>query len=91
MMPSSTPTELRRIRARTLAVDQFDRLVGQELLGVVGVVPVDCGAEVHFALRLVQRFAHLALDDLGEFLAALGVQLGDLADQRGALGHRRPA
>ena len=73
-----------------LAVEQLDRLVGEELLGVVGVVLVDRRAEVDLALGLVDRLAHLAVDDLGELFFALGVQLGDLADQCGAVGDRRP-
>ena len=72
-----------------LTVEQFDRLVGEELLGVVGVVLVDRRAEVDLAERLVERLAHLAVDDLGELVASLGVQPGDLPDQRGPLGQRR--
>ena len=33
-----------------LTVDQVDRLVGEELLGIVGVVLIDGGAEVHLTL-----------------------------------------
>ena len=78
-------------RAALTTIRQFDGLVGEELLGVVGVVLVDRGAEVDLTERLVERFAHLALDDLGELVASLGVQLGDLLDQRGPLGQRRCA
>ena len=74
-----------------LTAEKVDGLVGEELLGVVGVVLVDRGAEVDLTQRLVERFAHLALDDLGQLLASFGVQLGDLLDQRSPLGQRRRA
>ena len=72
-----------------LALDQLDGLVGEELLGVVGVVAVDRAAEIDLAERLVERLAHLALDDLGEVVAAFGVQLADAPHQRRALGDGR--
>ena len=65
---------------RALALEQVDRLVGQQLHRVVGVVLVDRGAEVDLAEGLLDRLAHLARDDLRELLAALGVQLGDPGD-----------
>ena len=71
------------------AVEQVDGLVGQESFGVIGVVVIDCGAEVHLTQRLVNWLAHFAVDDLGQLLPALGVQLGDLFDQCRTLGHRR--
>ena len=76
---------------RAVAVEQLDRLVGQQLRRVVGVVLVDRGAEVDLAERLLDRLAHLAHDDLGEPLALLGVQLADAADERRALLDRRRA
>ena len=69
-----------------LAAEQLDRLVGHQVLGVVGVEAVDLAREVDLHQRLLDRLAHLADDDLGQLLAALGVQLADLAHQRGALG-----
>ena len=45
----------------------------------------DVGAEVDLAVRLLHGLAHLARDDLGEFLAALAVQLGGAAHEGGAL------
>ena len=76
---------------RALAVEKVDGLVGEELLGVVGVVLVDRPAELGLALGLVDRLAHLAVDDLRELFLALIVQLADLADQLGAVGDRRPS
>ena len=87
MIPISTPTELRRYE-HALTAEKVDGLVGEELLGVVGVVLVDRGAEVDLTERLVERFPHFALDDLGELLASFAVQLGDLLDQRSPLGQR---
>ena len=86
MIPSSGPTDVRRIRAVPSPAKQLDRLVLEEVLGVVGVVAVDVGAEVDLAEGLLHRLAHLPHDDLGQRLAPLGVELGDLLDQRGALG-----
>jgi hypothetical protein len=68
-----------------LAAEQFDRFVGEELRGVVGVELIDRSAEFHLADRLVQRLAHLALDDRGQLVLAFLVQLGDATDQGGAL------
>ena len=51
MIPISTPTELRRISALPSPLEKVDGLVGEELLGVVGVVLVDRGAEVDLAER----------------------------------------
>ena len=55
-------------------------------VGVVGVVLGDVGGEVDLALGRGQRLAHLAHDDRGELVTALAVQLGDAAQQLGALG-----
>ena len=70
-----------------LAGESLDRLVGHQVLGVVGVEGVDVAREVDLAERLLDRLAHLADDDLGQLLAALLVQLADLAHERGAVGH----
>ena len=74
-----------------LSVEQRDRLVGQQILGVVGVVLVDRGAELDLADGVLDRLAHLADDDLGELALALGVQLRDPSDQRGPFGDGRRA
>ena len=74
---------------RALAGEQLDRLVGHQLLGVVGVVAVDRADEVELAEGLLDRLAHLAHDDLRELLAPLDVQLADPADERRALGDTR--
>ena len=71
-----------------LAVEQVDRFIGKELLGVIGVVLVDRRAEVDLAECAVDLLAHLAVDDFGELLPTLGVQRGDLADERCPLGDR---
>ena len=73
-MPSSTPIGAAADQRAAVAFEQFDRLVVQELLGVVGVELVDRGAEFDFADRLIHRLAHLALDDLGELVLAFVVQ-----------------
>ena len=70
---------------RALAVEQLDRLVGQEVRRVVGVVPVDRRAEVDLVERLLDRLAHLARDDPRELVPPLGVQLGDAGDDLGPL------
>src|SRR5262249_46893796 len=66
-------------------------LVGEQLGRVVGVEVVDRDAEVDLAEGLLDGLAHLADDDLAEVLTALGVQLADAPDERGALldGRRR--
>ena len=74
---------------RALAVEEVDRLVGEQLLGVVGVELVDRGAELDLADRLLDRLAHLAHDDLAEPVLLLVVQLGHAPDQLRALLHRR--
>ncbi len=43
-----------------LSVEQLDRLVGQQILGVVGVVLVDRGAVLDLADGVLHRLAHLA-------------------------------
>ena len=65
----------------TVAVEQVDGLVGEELLGVVGVVGVDVGGEVDLVEALVERLAHLPVDDGGQLVAAFGVQVGHAVDQ----------
>lgn len=67
-----------------LPVEQFDRLVGEEAFGVVGVELEDRGAEVHLAEGVLQMLAHLAIHGRGELFASLGAQLGDPAHQRRA-------
>ena len=76
---------------RALAVEEVDRLVGQELLGVVGVVAVDAGAEVDLPEGVVHRLAHLAVHRGGQRLTALGVEVGDLLHQGGPVGDRAGA
>lgn len=66
-------------------------LVGEELLGVVGVVVVDVDAEVDFALRFLERLAHLLHDVRRQFGTMLDMQLAEAAKQRGALGDRAAA
>jgi hypothetical protein len=58
---------------RALAAQQLDRLVGHQLLRVLGVEVVDRTREVNLSERLLDRLAHLANDDLGEYLPALDV------------------
>ena len=89
MMPSSTPSDERRMTAEPSPREQLDRLVLQEVRRVVGVVPVDRRGEVDLAERLLDRLAHLAHDDLRQLLAALDVQFADAADEGRALVDRR--
>ena len=91
--PEDQPVGAAAHQRGALALQQVDRLIGQQLLGVVGVVLVDSGREVDLAQRLLDRLAHLADDDLGQLLALGGVDLGHLADHRCAVsdgGGRRP-
>ena len=74
MIPSRGPTEDLPDQRRAVARQQLDRLVGEQLLGVVGVEAVDVGAEVDLAEGLLHRLAHLAHGDLGQRLAPLGVE-----------------
>ena len=71
---------------RTLTVEQLDRLVGEELLGAVGVEAVDRGGELDLADAVPVGLAHLALDDPGELVGALLVQLGHAVQALSALG-----
>ena len=57
-----------------VALEQVDRLVGEQLLGVVGVEVVDRLAELDLALGLLDRLAHLAHDDVRELVRAVGVE-----------------
>jgi hypothetical protein len=71
-----------------LTGEQVDRLVGQELLGVVGVELVNGGTEVDLSECLVERLAHFADHDVGQLLAAFGVQFSHAAGQSGSLRDR---
>lgn len=62
-------------------------LVGEVLLGVVGVVVVDVHTEVDLTLRLVARLAHLPHDAVRQLVTVLGVQIAEATQQRGAVGH----
>jgi hypothetical protein len=84
MIPRITPTEDGRMKA----AQQGDGTVGEQLLGVVGVVAVDGGAETHLADGVAHRLAHLAVDDLGERLGPFDMQRGHPAHDGGALAHR---
>jgi hypothetical protein len=86
--PEQDPEGAAANHRRALAAEQLDRLVGHQVLGVVGIEAVDFRREVDLHQRLLDRLAHLADDDLGQLSTALGVQLADLAHQRGALRHR---
>ena len=76
--PEQRPERAAPHHRGALALEELDRLLGHEPLGVVGVVLVDGGAEVDLAERVLVGLAHLPLDDLGELLTTLGVQLGAL-------------
>ena len=78
------------MRASPVAGEQLDRLVGEKRGGVVGVVGVDGRAELDLAHRLVHRLAHLAVDDLGQLVGALPVELTHAAHEVGALGQGGP-
>ena len=78
---------------RAIAGEELDRLVLQEVRRMVGVVPVDVRGKVNLGERLTDRLPHLAHDEIGQLLAALGVELGDAADEGRALldrGRLRP-
>src|SRR4051794_9905034 len=92
--PEEHPVGAAADHRAALAAEQFDRLIGHQVLGVVGVEAVDFRREVDLHQGLLDRLAHLADDDFGQLPAALGVQFADLAHQRGAIGDRggaRPA
>jgi hypothetical protein len=84
--PEQDPEGAAADQRRALAAEQLDRLVGQESLGVVGVEAVDFAGEIDLHQRLLDRLPHLADDDLGQLLAALGMELADPAHQRRAPG-----
>ena len=86
--PQQDPERAAADERRPLAGEQLNRLVGHELLGVVGVEAVDVDAEVDLSERLLDRLAHLAHDDLGELFPPLAVELSDPAHQGGPLGDR---
>ena len=75
----------------TTATEQLDRFVRQEALRVVCVVAVDHGAELHLAACFLERLAHLADDDLREFVDSLVVQVCDAVEVLCPFRNRRVA
>ena len=89
MIPSRTPTELRRTNADPSPSDSVIGSSARRLARLRRVVVVDRRAEVHLAERLLDGLAHLPHDDLRELLAALRVQLADAPNERRTLLDRR--
>ena len=65
---------------------RMEFLVGQEMLGILGVVGEDLGAELDFSARLVDALAHLQRHGVGQILHPVVHQGGCLGDDDGALG-----
>ena len=68
------------------AVFDLEHLVGEPLLGVVGEGRGDRARELGLADGLVERLAHLAVDDGAEFVLALVEEFGRALRERRALG-----
>jgi hypothetical protein len=88
MIPSRTPSELRRTTADPHP-EELNRLVCHQCFRIVCVEPVDRRAEVDLAPRLPYRLAHLGDDDLRKLLPPFRVQLADAPHERGAVSDSR--
>ena len=79
MIPSSTPTGLRRMNAEPSPSSSSIGSSASSLARVVGVVLVDRGGEVDLAERLLDGLPISRTMISASSLAALGVQLADAA------------